>query len=162
MRPPLSRLAAGLRAALFLVTASTLAGIANADNYYWTGKNAANPNLWTATTGLGGSNWSFSPDFINGTPGVPGSADDVFFYFNPPPNPSSLPNILLGADFSIRSLNFTADSTLPVTINAGNTLTLGTGGLSVFQGAAAHTINVNTVLGAAQEGYVAGSLGQFL
>jgi len=71
MRPALSRLAAGLRAALFLAVAGGLAGMANADNYYWTGKNVGNPNAWNATTGAGGSNWSSSPDFINSTPERP-------------------------------------------------------------------------------------------
>jgi hypothetical protein len=132
------RLAAALLAAVGL-----LAPPATADTYYWTG---AASNTWNAT---GPTNWSFSPDFISGTPGLPGSADDVFFYFSPPPNPSSLTNVL-GQDFSIRSLTFTSDSTSVVTIGGSNLLTLGAGGLTAQQGAGAHVINTKVALGATQ------------
>jgi hypothetical protein len=121
---------------------------ASADTYYWTGDNATS-NAWNATTGVGGTNWSLSPDFNNGSPGLPGASDDVFFYFNPSPKPANLNNVL-GQDFSIRSLTFTSDSTSVVTIGGSNLLTLGAGGLTVQQGAAAHVINTNVALGTSQ------------
>src|SRR6476659_9720012 len=67
-------------------------------SYFWAGDNAANPTLWNATSGLGGTNWSSSPDFNQSVLTLPGSgpSDDVFFYL--------LPNNLsttLGQNFSI-------------------------------------------------------------
>ena len=68
--PPLAILVGGLLAAV---------SSASAASYYWFGDDN---NKWNQITGPGGTNWSSSPDFNNGTGGVtalPGSTDDVFF-----------------------------------------------------------------------------------
>jgi autotransporter-associated beta strand protein len=137
-----------LRAA-FLAAFALFTPAARGDDYYWTGDNVANGNKWNALTGLGGTNWSLSPDFNNGSLGLPGASDNVFFYFNPPPNTGNLTNVL-GQDFSVRSLNFTSDSGTTVTIGGTNTLTLGVGGLNILQNAGAHVLNTQVALGAAQ------------
>jgi len=115
--------------------------------FIWTGD--VN-NQWNQTGGSPvNTNWSSSSDF-NSDPGtLPGATDDVFFNFSPAPNLSNL-NSVLGTDFSIKSLTFTADSVVPVTIGGANTLTLGAGGINDINGAAPHTISANVVLGAAQ------------
>ena len=68
--PPLAILVGGL-----LVAVSS----ASAAPYYWFGDDN---RFWNTIAGPGGTNWSSSPDFNNGTGGVtalPGSTDDVFF-----------------------------------------------------------------------------------
>src|SRR5947209_2080430 len=113
-----------VRLAILLTAAAAPA--ARADSYYCTGDNAGAGNSWSAVAGLGGTNWSLSPDFNSGSPGLPGATDDVFFYLNP----VNL-NTVLGQDFSIRSLNFLSNSTSPVTVGGTNLLTIGAGGITV-------------------------------
>ncbi len=115
---------------------------ASAANFYWTGDNNAS---WNTTTGPAGTNWSSSPDFNNGTVGLPGVADDVFFNLFGAGNLSTT----LGQAFSIKSLTFTPDDTNPVTIGGADTLTVGTGGLTNNSTAAA-IISANVALGANQ------------
>src|SRR5437879_3846700 len=79
-----------LRAAALLAAAVLLAPAARGGDYYWTGDNSSTGNTWNATAGLGGTNWSSSPDFNNGTSGLPGVGDNVYFYFNPSPNSANL------------------------------------------------------------------------
>src|SRR5437867_8684273 len=86
VRRPVSSVLAAL-----LVVVGLVAPPANAQTYYWTGDNTTS-NAWNAAAGLGGTNWSLSPDFNSGSPGLPGASDDVFFYFNPSPNPANLNN----------------------------------------------------------------------
>jgi autotransporter-associated beta strand protein len=117
-----------------------------AGNFYWAGHNQVNGTSWSqAVNTLGGSNWSSSPLFYNGTSALPGAADDVFFYLAP----VNL-NTVLGQDVSIKSLTFLSSSPNPVTIGGANTLTLGTGGLNSQQGAGNATISANVSLGSAQ------------
>ena len=86
---------------------------------------------------------------------------DVYFSSN-----TSALNTTLGADTTIRSLNFTSGATGPVSIGAGNTLTIGSvdtgvdsntpftlqnsGGITVQAGTGAHTVAANIALGADQ------------
>ncbi len=56
----------------------------------------------------------------------------------------------LGANFSIRSVNFAAGATNSVTIGGNNTLTLGVGGITVQAGTGAHTISSAVSLGGVQ------------
>jgi autotransporter-associated beta strand protein len=122
---------------------------ARGSNFYWAGDNASNGTVWNATTGLGGTNWSSSPDFNSPTAGLPGSADDVFFYLQP----VNLSNSL-GQDFTIKSLTFLGGTSVSpnsdVTIGGANTLTLNAGGISVQQFSGTQTLNANVTLGAAQ------------
>ena len=120
----------------------------SAATYYWSGDNN---NFWNQIVGPGGTNWSSSPDFNNGTGGVtalPGSGDDVFFVLAGAGNL----NTQLGANFSIQSLTFTPDATGPIQINdtpGTHSLTIGTGGITV-NGPSTDTINASVVLGASQ------------
>jgi autotransporter-associated beta strand protein len=86
---------------------------------------------------------------------------DVFFNSNSGPLSTTL-----GADTTIRSLNFTKGATGPVTIGAGNTLTIGSvdtsvtlstpyslincGGITVQAGSGSHILAANVILGADQ------------
>lgn len=122
--------------------ALALPSISQGAPFFWTGD--AN-SFWNNTGGANGTNWSSSGDFNNGTPGLPGAADDVFFNLFGAGNL----NTILGANFSIRSLSFTPDATSSVTIGGANTLTLGVGGLT-NNSTAAHTLSTAVTLGANQ------------
>lgn len=115
-----------------------------AANFYWTGDNNT---LWNQTSGANGTNWSSSPDFNNGTPGLPGASDAVFFG----PFGQNLGTVL-GQDFSINSLTFTLDATSAMSIGGGNLLTLGSGGLTdnATNASALVTIGSNVSLGAVE------------
>ncbi|HZJ15340.1 MAG TPA: autotransporter-associated beta strand repeat-containing protein, partial [Chthoniobacteraceae bacterium] len=131
-------LAAGMAA----LAALALASSAPAASFYWTGDDNA---FWNTIAGPGGTNWSSSGDSNQGTPGIPGSGDDVFFNLFGAGNLSTQ----LGADFSIRSLTFTPDAASDVTIGGANTLTIGTGGIT-DNAAAAVIISSNVALGTSQ------------
>ena len=75
---------------------------------------------------------------------IPGPGTDVYF------NGGGTGNTTLGADVSVRSVNFTAGATTPVTVGGTNTLTIGQGGITVQAGTAAHTISSAVNLAAAQ------------
>jgi hypothetical protein len=122
------------RLGLFAAAALTLGVIltaesASAAQYYWFGDDN---NFWNQIVGPGGTNWSSSPDFNNGTGGLtalPSSTSDVFFVLSGAGNL----NTELGASFSINSLTFTPDATSPVQINdtpGTHALTIGTGGIT--------------------------------
>jgi fibronectin-binding autotransporter adhesin len=136
---PLAILVAGLLAAV---------SSASAAPFYWFGDDTS---FWNTIAGPGGTNWSSSPDFNNGTGGataLPGSGDDVFFVLAGAGNL----NTQLGANFSIQSLTFTPDATSPIQINdtpGTHSLTIGTGGITV-NGPSTDTINASVVLGASQ------------
>jgi len=56
----------------------------------------------------------------------------------------------LGADQTIRSLNFASGATGSVSVGGANTLTIGAGGITVQPGTGAHTVSANVALSAAQ------------
>ena len=135
---------------LAILVAGLLAAVssASAAPFYWFGDDNS---FWNTIAGPGGTNWSSSPDFNNGTGGVtalPGSTDDVFFVLNGANNLTTQ----LGASFSIRSLTFTSDATNPVQINDSpgtHALTIGTGGIT-DNGPSTYTINAGVALGGVQ------------
>jgi autotransporter-associated beta strand protein len=132
---------------------------------YWTGSQGSN---WST---VNGSSTNFAMDRALTTDRQKGLNDpsaNTFFiypdvYFS---NNAGALATTLGADLTIRSLNFTGGATGSVTIGAGNTLTIGsidssviagntytlnnTGGITVQAGSGAHTIAANVVLGADQ------------
>ena len=126
-----------------IVTSNVIPPIA-----YWTG---SQDTFWNSF-GISQVNTNFSTDAAGTTnPNqLPGSITDVFFTANSAANLSTT----LGLDFSIKSLTFTGTGTTAasssVTIGGANTLTLGTGGITVQTGSAAHTISSNVALGVAQ------------
>jgi len=114
---------------------------------YWTGDLGS---LWS-TESAANTNWATSATGATDTEAPPGSVSDVFFAASN----ASVPTLTntLGADFSIKSLNFMGASPAAsntVTIGGANTLTIGTGGVTVQSGSANHVINTNTALGASQ------------
>jgi fibronectin-binding autotransporter adhesin len=137
------------RLSIFIIAAFALfAGQrpASASSFFWVGDDN---NVWSQITGPGGTNWSSSGDFNNGTAGVPGSSDDVFFVLS---GAGNLPNTELGTNFSIKSLTFTPDATNPVNINdtpGTHSLTLGSGGMT-DNGPSTYTMNAAVSLGAVQ------------
>jgi len=136
--------------AISAAVAATLGGAhgARAATIYWEGD--ANSNWNAPTDGFFGGNWSSQFALNNDPLVVPGAGDDVFFYgLGTPAGPV---NTTLGKNFSIQSLTFLGSNDQPVTIDGGgvNTLTIGTGGLSVFGSIAANSIGAGVVLGANQ------------
>ncbi len=112
---------------------------------YWTGYSSGGAS-WTAAAG--GTNWSTDPNTLADPGAFPGISDDVYFVFAS--GAKNFNNTILGQNFSINSLNFTADASAPVGIGGGNTLTLGAGGLTVLSGALSATLSTNVAIGSAQ------------
>ena len=132
---------------------------------YWTGNQ---DNVWST---VNGSSTNFAMDRALTTDrgkGLNDSTTNTFFiypdvYFN---NNSAALSTTLGADTTVRSLNFGGGATGSVTIGAGNTLTIGSidssvisgntytlnnvGGITVQAGSGAHTVAANIALGADQ------------
>ncbi|HEV2970886.1 MAG TPA: hypothetical protein VGY55_13020, partial [Pirellulales bacterium] len=133
---------------LAILISGLLASSASAGTYYWFGDDN---NKWNQIIGPGGTNWSSSPDFNNGTGGataLPSSTSDVFFVLTGAGNLTTE----LGQSFSINSLTFTPAATSPVQINdtpGTNLLTIGAGGIT-DNGPSNYTINANVALGASE------------
>jgi hypothetical protein len=132
---------------------------------YWTGRQ---DNVWNTVNG-NSSNWALDAGRTQDRQkslNDPSTAafyiyPDVFFNANAGPLSTTL-----GADTTIRSLNFTAGASGPVTIGAGNTVTIGSndtsitlstpyalpncGGITVQTGSGSHTLAANVVLGVSQ------------
>ena len=132
---------------------------------YWTGNQ---DNLWNTVNG-NSSNWAIDSarvqdrrKALNDPVAITfGIYPNVFFNSN-----TEALSTLLGTNTTIRSLNFTKDAKGPVTIGAGNTLTIGTldtsftlstlytlmnsGGLTVQEGSGSHTVAADVILGANQ------------
>ena len=96
---------------------------------YWDGSASGN---WNDV-----ANWSTAIGGGTDPGAVPGAGDDVIF------NATTVGSQIssLGANQAANSISFAANSTTPMTIAAGNTLTVGTGGITISAGAAAHTIS---------------------
>ena len=97
------------------------------------------------TTANGRTNWA--QDFARTTDAAVNPAAGTDAYFNGGGTGGTLP---LGADLSVRGLNFTAGATAAVTLAGPNTLTIGAGGITVQAGTAAHAITAPLTLAAAQ------------
>ena len=115
---------------------------------YWTG---SQDTFWNSFgVSLVTTNFSTDATGATNTAQLPGSVTDVIFTANSVANLTTT----LGQDFSIKSLTFTGTGTIAasssVTIGGANTLTLGTGGITVQSGSTAHSISTNVALGAAQ------------
>jgi len=132
---------------------------------YWTG---SQDNVWSTVHG-NSSNWALDAGRTQDRQKSLNDPSTTSFYiypgvfFNANAGPLST---TLGADTTIRSLNFTAGASGPVTIGAGNTLTIGSndtsitlstlyslpncGGITVQAGSGSHTLAANVILGASQ------------
>lgn len=111
---------------------------------YWRG--AVDTNWTTDNLQTGVTNWTIDSAGTTDTHIAPGATTDVFFVGAGAQNLSTT----LGANFSIKGLTFTSTATVPVVIGGGNTLTIGSDGVTVQSGSAAHTINSPVTLGGSQ------------
>jgi hypothetical protein len=102
---------------------------------------------WSTMRPTAATNWKTDASGASETLGLPGPSTDVFFTTS---DHGSNLSTTLGANYSIKGLTFTSNSTSPVSIGGANTLTLGAGGLNSQSGAAAATINCPVVLGTSQ------------
>lgn len=109
---------------------------------YWTG---SQDNQWSTVTAGNGTNFAYNYQLTTDRQKALDPATDV--YFNA--NPAALATTL-GQDTAVRGLNFAAGATGPVTVGGANTLTLGSGGITVQAGTGTHTLAANVALGAAQ------------
>jgi autotransporter-associated beta strand protein len=112
---------------------------------YWKG---GNDGIWSSTSPS--CNWVAAPSSTATLTALPGATTDVYFSASAASNLATT----LGSDFSIQSLNFTAD-TGPATIGGGNMLTIANG-ITVASGSASHTIDANVELAATQTWTIAG------
>jgi autotransporter-associated beta strand protein len=115
-------------------------------NAYWLGGQISGALGTMSVSSASSSNWA--SDSVGTLAGgvVPGAASDVFFSAT---GASQQSNVILGANMAVNSLTF--DDPTPVTIGAGNTLTLnsaGSGSSSAISANQAATINSGIALGA--------------
>ncbi len=109
---------------------------------YWTG---AQDRQWSTVTGSNATNFAQNLALSLDRNAALDSGTDVYFSSNTAALPTTL-----GADQSVRSVNFTAGASGPVTVGGANTLTLGVGGITAQAGTGAQTITANVALAAAQ------------
>ena len=120
---------------------------------YWTG--AQGNGQWSTVTATNGTNFAQNYQLTTPYGAALSSSTDVYFNSNTGPLATTL-----GQNLTVRSVNFSAGATGPVTIGGGNTLTIGAapgsnlfagvGGITVQAGSGAHTISANVVLGGPQ------------
>jgi len=129
---------------------STFGNGANVDWDYlrvWRGASSPRP-LWT---GNAGTSWNDPGNWDGGV--VPNANDDVSLSATTPGNQVAT----LGGDQAAMSLAFNANASTSITIAAGNTLTLGSGGITLdADTAASHAINADIALAAAQTWTIGG------
>jgi autotransporter-associated beta strand protein len=125
---------------------------------YWSGAQSGAAGLvWSTELGSPGSpdtNWSPTdggPDLNV----IPGAGTNVIF--GATGNNAGTLDTTLGADFTINSLTFTSARTNSVIIGGANSLTLGSGGITVQVGSGAHTINTTGDTSAGTPGIVLGA-----
>ena len=107
---------------------------------YWKGGVAGGPSSWSGFTGST-TNWRTTAAGTTDTGQFPGGNTDVIFSVT---GGGTNLNTTLGQDFGINSLHFTADANNAhsVTISGANSLTIGTGGLTIDAGSGTHTISL--------------------
>ena len=110
---------------------------------FWNGAQGTQWNSFAPATNV--SNWATTAAGTANANQIPGAISDVFF--SVASGATNLANTL-GANFSVKSLTFTAGSA-SATLGGANTLTIGTGGITNAS-AAAQTLGTNIALGAAQ------------
>ena len=118
---------------------------------YWAGSVDGDWNTQDLTTAA--TNWRTDATSNTDTFALPGPATTVYFYTTTP-SAGNLTTNNLAAPFSIAGLIFTSAATSNVTIgNSGsnvNTLTVGTGGITMGNNTGNDTINANVVLNGSQ------------
>ncbi len=146
---------AGKVASLTLSNTSTelqlnvaLANVSSNGKAYWTGSESSQWN----TINAGKTNFVENADGTGATNILPDASTDVYFTASSNANPTST----LNQNFSVRSLNFTADATTAQTIGGRNLLTIGSGGLTVDAASGSHTVSSQVGIGANQAWTLAG------
>jgi fibronectin-binding autotransporter adhesin len=109
---------------------------------YWTGNQ---DGFWNTITPTASTNWAMDHPRSTDRQALLDSGTDVHFNSNASPITTTL-----GANVSIRSLNFASGASAPVTISGNNTLNLGSSGMTVQSGTGSHTISANIALGSSQ------------
>jgi fibronectin-binding autotransporter adhesin len=118
--------------------------VSGASYAFWNGSLS---NQWNTGGSTTNTNWSANAAGTTPTT-IPGAATNVVFTVT---GGGQNLNTVLGQDFTIGSLTFTADASQPVTIGGSNTLTINTGGITVNASSGAHTISTGALaLGATQ------------
>jgi hypothetical protein len=126
-------------------TASQLA------NEYWNGGFSGGANVWSASDGVANSNWSTSQTGYSATSQTPGAATTVTFSDTAPATPSGEGNMTLGAPVSVLGLVSNDPAALVLNFDSvNNTLTMGTGGITLNSGAGSVTLNVPVILSGSQ------------
>lgn len=131
-----------------------LANVSSTSKAYWTGTESSQ---WNTING-GKTNFVENADGTGATDILPDAATDVYFAASTSANPTTT----LNQNFSVRSLNFTADATSAQTIGGRNLLTIGSGGLTVDAASGNHTVSSQIALGGNQAWTLAGTSGQTL
>lgn len=115
---------------------------------FWTGELGGS---WNSVAGAD-TNWAMNPARtldrqkpLNDSTANTYFFPDVFFNGNPSPIATTL-----GADTTIRSLNFAAGASGAVSVGGAQTLTIGAGGITVQQGSGSHSLSANVVISADQ------------
>ncbi len=131
-----------------------LANVSSTSKAYWTGSESSQ---WNTING-GKTNFAENANGTGATDILPDATTDVYFTASGNANPTST----LNQNFSVRSLNFTADATTAQTIGGRNLLTIGSGGLTVEAASGNHTVSSQIALGANQAWNLAGTSAQTL
>ncbi|TLD72181.1 PEP-CTERM sorting domain-containing protein [Phragmitibacter flavus] len=134
---------------IFVLSLAAWNGPSTAATHYWDGQTSSSWNNltnWTTDT----NNATADPAAIPGTNGATSLTDDQVVF-----NASiAIANQIatLDAALQVNQITFDSNSTTPLTIAAGTggSLTLGSGGILINSGAAAHTISAPTTIGAVQ------------
>lgn len=106
---------------------------------YWTGRQG---NRWDTVAAGRATNFAQDRGLSVDRNKTPDAGTDVYFDRN-----TAALLTVLGQDLAVRGVNFAAGATGPVTVAAGNTLTLGAGGITVQSGSGVHVIAAGVVLG---------------
>jgi autotransporter-associated beta strand protein len=115
-------------------------------NVYWKGGLTGNTGVWSASNGSNLSNWQ-QPDGT-GQPLAPGATADLVF--SATTTPGTMAGMTLGANMSVNSLKINNTASAFALTADGNTLTLGTGGITIASGVQASSIATPVILAAAQ------------
>ena len=126
----------------YLQGAGNLCGNLPPSSYWKGGLDAA----WNKVIGVN-TNWATDSGGLTDKGSIPGATTDVHFYATGAANLATT----LGQNFTINSLTMDGGTaTSAVSIAAGNTLTINTGGITINSGAGTLTLNNGVALGASQ------------
>jgi autotransporter-associated beta strand protein len=109
-------------------------------------------NTGTLTWNSGGNNGLGATNFSNDSQGtmdphyLPGPITNVIFSSSSSNVPNAPFTTTLGQDFTINSIEFASNANNTITVAGSNTLTIGSGGILVDPGSAAHNISTGALV----------------